>query len=148
MALLGPWLAALTLVEHALGDAEAYSKPDHSSEDVTVGSAKGTVTSDSKVSVTPSGSRLIVDVEVKTSGEVTGADGRLAYRINSVGHAHIEVQACPDAQGVAPAKMEFSGNEDFFGSADGGRAGASWQADRTADARIYADGEAEGWTTK
>lgn len=139
LSLIGPLVTAIMVVEKSLGTDKAYSNPDHSTSEVALGPNKGTITTDSSITVTPTGSRLVVDVELKTSGEVVDANGGLVFRVNGTGHARIEVQACPDAQGTAPAAMEFSASEDYFVGAEGGRVGQSWQADNTADVKIFAD---------
>ncbi len=143
MSYLGPWIASVMLVDSRLGAGSAYSKSSHDESAVQLGPSKGTVTTDSTVSVTPSGSRVVVDVATKTKGEVSDADGRLIFRIDGNGHAHIEVQACPDAGGVSNASMEFSASELYFVSGDGGRIGNSWQDDDKADVQIFANDQAE-----
>ena len=110
---------------------------------VELGQNAGNVTTDSKVTVTPSGSHLTVDVTTTTKGEVNDENGRLIFRIDGNGHAHIEVDACPDATGLVPATMEFSADELYFTAGGGGRSGSSWHQDDKATAQIVADDEAK-----
>ncbi len=143
MSYLGPWIGSVMLVESSLGTDSAYSKKSHEEAPVELRGNKGTVTTDSTVSITPSGSRLAVDVETKTKGEVSDANGRLIFRIDGSGHAHIDVQACPDAQGVATANLEFAVDELYFIAGSDGRTGTSWHGDDKADARIFANDAAD-----
>lgn len=142
MSLLGPAVASMMLVDTSLGGT-AYSQTTHDSEPVDTGTGKGSVTTDTTVAVTPAGDKLTVDVTTKTLGEANDAAGHLVFRINGTGHAHIEVQACPDAQGVVEATMEFQASEDYFVAAGGGRSGHSWNEDDKAHATIFANDEAD-----
>ena len=142
MSFLGPWITSLMLVESSLEKGTAYNKSTHDEEPVESGANKGTITTDSTVSVTPSGSQLTVDVVTKTKGELSDESGRLIFRIDGNGHAHIEVQACPDASGVATVRVEFSASELYFISGGGDRAGNSWQDDDKGDGQIFSNDEA------
>ena len=142
MALLGPWVASMIIVDAPSSWETVYSDSKHSEDEVVIGPNKGTVTTDTSTSIAPSGSRLVVDVTTKQVGEVSDAAGHLIFRINAVGHGHVDIQACPDAQGTAQASMEFSANESYFASSDAGRSGSSWQEDDKAEAKILADDEA------
>ena len=142
MSLMGPWAASMIIVDSPSSWDRAYSDSHHTDDEIVLGPNKGTLKTDTTINVTPSGSRLVVDVQLKQTGEVNDANGRLVFRINGTGHAHVDIQGCPDAQGIAQASMEFSSSEDYFVSSDAGRSGHSWQQDDTADARIFADDEA------
>ena len=142
MALLGPWITALMLVDQRLGQA-AYTDTSHKAESVALGANKGTVTTDTTVSATPSGSRLVVDVVIRTKGEASDADGRLIFRIDGNGHARIEIEACPDPGGVAPVNLEFSASELYFVSGGGNRIGLSWQDENKGDGQIFANDAAD-----
>jgi hypothetical protein len=142
MSYLGPWVSAMMLVDLSLGKDRAYTEKHHDESPVELGPNKGIVTTTSTVSVTPSGSRLVVEVDVKQTGEVNDANGHLVFRIDGTGHAHIDVQACPDAQGLATAHLEFSSDEEYFVAGEGGRVGNSWKEDDKADAQIFADEDA------
>jgi hypothetical protein len=142
MSLMGPWAASMIIVDSPSSWDRAYSDSRHSDGEIVLGANKGTIKTDTTTTVTPSGSRLVVDVQMKQVGEVNDANGRLVFRINGSGHAHVDIQGCPDPQGVARASMEFSSSEDYFVSSDAGRSGHSWQQDDTADASFFADDEA------
>jgi hypothetical protein len=142
MSLMGPWAASMIIVDSPSSWDRAYSDSHHTDDEIVLGPNKGTLKTDTTINVTPSGSRLVVDVQLKQTGEVNDANGRLVFRINGTGHAHVDIQGCPDGQGLAPASLEFSSSEDYFVSSDAGRSGHSWQQDDTADARIFADDEA------
>jgi hypothetical protein len=142
MSLMGPWAASMMIVDSSSSWEKAYSDTHHSEDELTAGPNKGTIKTDTTTTVTPSGSRLVVDVQMKQVGEMSDANGRLVFRINGTGHAHVDVQGCPDAQGIAKASMEFSSSEDYFVATDAGRSGHSWQQDDKADAQVFANDEA------
>ena len=69
MSYLGPWITSLMLVDKSLGKG-AFSESKTDTKAVELGQNTGNVTTDSKVTVTPSGSHLTVDVTTTTKGEV------------------------------------------------------------------------------
>jgi hypothetical protein len=111
MSLMGPWAASMIIVDSPSSWDRAYSDSHHTDGEIVLGANKGTIKTDTTTTVTPSGSRLVVDVQLKQVGEVNDANGRLVFRINGTGHAHVDIQGCPDTQGVAQASMEFSSSD-------------------------------------
>ena len=142
MSFLGPWITALALVDLQLGKA-AYTKTDHKEESVALGANKGTVTTDTTASATPSGSRLIVDVVTKTKGEASDENGRLIFRIDGNGHAHIEIEACPDAAVSPRSTWSSTASELYFISGDGVGSGLSWQDEDKGNGQIFANDAAD-----
>ena len=143
MSFLGPWVTSLAILDAGLAQGASSSTPKPTTSEIAIGPNKGTVTTQLSSKVVPTGSRLVIDVDYKTSGEVSDANGALVFRIQGTGHAHLDVQGCPDAQGVAPATLEFTGDELYFvGAGDAGSSGHSWRQEDVADARIFASDEA------
>jgi hypothetical protein len=142
MSLLGPFGAAMIIVDSYQGSGTAFEKSEHEASAVELGGSTGSVTTDTTVSVTTSGSRLIVDVQTRTKGEVTDQNGALVFRIDGTGHAHVEIDGCPGADGIAPATIELTANEEYFVADRAGRSGFSWSDDDKADARIVANDQA------
>ncbi len=142
VSLLGSWGAAMMIIDSRIGSLSPYSKSDHMDENVTLGPNAGTVTTDSTVTITVAGSKLSVDVELTTKGEINDAAGHLVFRINGTGHAHIEIDGCPDAQGTSPVSMAFTSSEDYFTGGGGASSGHSWHENDEAQAKVAADDEA------
>lgn len=134
-----PAVTAMMIVDSTSPSAAASQHADHQQTEISAGPNSGTITTDSTVSVTPAGGQLTVDVIAKTSGSISDASGKLLYRIESTAHAHIEMQACPDAQGIAAATISFGGEEYYFIASEQGSAGHSWKIDETAQVGAHAD---------
>jgi hypothetical protein len=139
----GTLIASLALLEKSIGSTSPYSKATTSSEEASIGADKGSIQTDVTVVVTPSGSKVTVDVEQKTSGSVTDASGKLLFKINAVSKAHIEADGCPDANGVAAAHVEISNTEEYFAGGDLGHAGHAWSGTDKGDIKIFANEQAE-----
>lgn len=139
----GTLASAVGLLEKSIGGSKAFSKSETKTDEVSMGANKGSIQTDATVAVTPSGSRIVIDVEAKTSGSVSDGTGKLLFRINGVSRAHIEADGCPDSGGVAAAHVDISNSEDYFLAADGGQIGRSWTGHDTGDIKVFVNDQAE-----
>ena len=143
LSLLGPWSSAVAMVRSAVEAIAPYERSTAATDEITVGASSGSVRTTATVKVTPSGSKVIIEIEAKTSGEVIGADGTLLFKIEGVGKARIEAECCPDAAGLAAATVTFSASENYFGGNAAGSAGQSFDNASEADIRVYSNEAAE-----
>ncbi len=139
----GTWVGAVALLDVSFGKGSPSNNTNHSTEEVAIGQNKGSVRTDTTVTVTPSGSRISINIEASTSGSVSHASGKLLFRINGKSHAHIDAQGCPDAGGLAPAHVDTTDQEDYFIGGEGGSVGHGWTNSDSGDIRIFVNDQAE-----
>jgi hypothetical protein len=116
---------------------------DPTTDEVTVGGNKGTITTTTTVSATVNGSKVSLDIKLKVEGEVRDAvTGAVLYKIANEATGHADGDACPDASGVAHATMAFGGHEDYF-DASGAKSGSGVSEGFSGELRIKADDNAK-----
>jgi hypothetical protein len=117
---------------------------DHPTTDtVTVGGNKGTITTSHTASAGFSGSRVSLLIQIKVSGEVRdAATGALLYKVASEATGNASGDVCPDASGVARAQFTFRGHEDFF-DATGAKTSTAVDEGFGGELRIKADDNAK-----
>ena len=142
-SLLGPWVSAVLMVESAVQATAPYDRATESTDEITIGSSSGSVRTKTSVKITPSGSKVIIEIDVQTSGEVIDAGGTLLFKVQGVGKARIEAESCPDAAGLAPATVAFSATETYLAGSAAGSAGQTFESSSEADIRVYANDAAE-----
>lgn len=138
-----PMVVAMQIAEAAL---EASSGTSHTTADTqTIGleTSTGTLTSNAMESAVFVGSQLTVDVKLTMKGEATDAStGVTRFRIVGEGSAHIEMNACPDASGIAAMKVRIQGREDYFIGASVGSVGFGLTRDLAGEGRLKVDDDA------
>ena len=88
-------------------------------ETVEVQGNTGTITTTMSVNATVSGSKLSVDITMKTKGQVVdGATGAVLYSIDSIISGHIDLDFCPDSGGHTVANVKLTSSE-IYGSGGG-----------------------------
>jgi len=93
-------------------------------DEVTVGGNKGTITTTMTATGTVNGSNVSIDVTMKVDGEVRdAATGAVLYKIANEYTGHADGDACPDASGIARGTMTFGGRETYF-DASGAKSGS------------------------
>lgn len=96
----------------------------NTTDEVTVAGNKGLILTTALATATVNESRVIVDLSVKTTGEVRDAvTGEILYRIATEATGHADGDTCPDASGTARAHLTFSYHEDYF-SGSGAKSGS------------------------
>lgn len=81
-------------------------------ETVEIDGNVGTITTTVTLNATVAGSRLSVDITIKTKGQVVDrSTGAVLYGIDSIASGHIDVEFCPDANGQAVANVKLTSSE-------------------------------------
>ena len=81
-------------------------------ETVEIDGNVGTITTTVALNATVAGSRLSVDITIKTKGQVVDkSTGAILYGIDSIASGHIDVEFCPDANGQAVANVKLTSSE-------------------------------------
>lgn len=92
-------------------------------ETIEIAGNIGTITTTLSLKATVTGSRLSVDITMKTKGQVVDrSTGALLYSIDSIASGHIDVDFCPDASGRSAANVKLTSSEIY---AQGGASGSS-----------------------
>lgn len=109
-------------------------------ETVEIDGNVGTITTTVALNATVAGSRLSVDITIKTKGQVVDkSTGAILFGIDSIASGHIDVEFCPDANGQAVANVKLTSSEIYTRS--GGTAkGVS--KDFSGTATIFVDDQA------
>lgn len=111
-----------SLDDLAKGQAENGTVEDKP-ETVEIAGNTGTITTNLTLRAVTSGSRLSVDITIKTRGQVVDkATGAILYGIDSIASGHVDVDFCPDAGGRAAANIKLTSSEIYTqggGSAKG-----------------------------
>lgn len=109
-------------------------------ETVEIDGNVGTITTTVALNATVVGSRLSVDITIKTKGQVVDkSTGAILFGIDSIASGHIDVEFCPDANGQAVANVKLTSSEIYTRS--GGTAkGVS--KDFSGAATIFVDDQA------
>jgi hypothetical protein len=116
---------------------------DPTKDEVTVAGNKGTITTTITVTATVNGSKIRLDMKMKTEGEVRDATtGAVLYKVSNEATGHAEGDVCPDSSGIANASMLFTGREDYFDST-GAKTGSSVSESFGGQLRIKADDNAK-----
>jgi hypothetical protein len=114
-----------------------------STDQVTIGNNKGTITTTMVATQTVNGSRVTIDLTLKVNGEVRdAATGAILYKIANEYSGHADGDACPDASGIARATMTFSGRETYFDSS-GAKSGSGVTESFGGELRVKADDNAK-----
>lgn len=142
-SLLGPWVSAVLMVESAVQATAPFERATETTDEITFGSSTGSVRTKSSVKITPSGSKVVIEIDVQTSGEVIDASGALLFKIEGVGKARIEAESCPDSTGLAPATVAFSATETYLAGSAAGSFGQTFESASEADIRVYSNDAAE-----
>ncbi len=143
MSLLGPWVSAVLMVESAVEATAPYEQATETTDQIAIGPSTGSVRTKTSVKITPSGSKVTIEIDVKTSGEVIDANGTLLFKIEGVGKARIEADSCPDSAGLAPATVEFSATETYLTGGAAGSVGQSFDSTSAAAIRVFSNDAAE-----
>jgi hypothetical protein len=105
---------------------------------VTIAGNKGVITTLVTVSATKTASRVSILIRTKVTGEVrSAATGAILFKIDSEATGVATGDACPEASGIARAKITFRGHEEYF-DASGGKTGSSTE-DYGSDIQFKAD---------
>lgn len=81
-------------------------------ETVEIDGNVGTITTTVTLNATVTGSRLSVDITIKTTGQVVDkSTGAILYGIDSIASGHVDVEFCPDANGQAVANVKLTSSE-------------------------------------
>ena len=95
-------------------------------ETVEIAGNTGTITTTTTIKSIVSGSRLSVDITMKTKGEVVDrTTGALLYAIDSIVTGHIDVDFCPDDGGTSAANVKLTSNEIYSQGGAGGGSSAN-----------------------
>jgi hypothetical protein len=88
-------------------------------ETVEVEGNTGTITTTMTVNAVASGSKLSVDLTMKSKGQVVDrATGAVLYSIDSIVSGHIDLDFCPDSSGRTTANVKLNSSE-VYGSGGG-----------------------------
>jgi hypothetical protein len=113
---------------------------DSDPETLEIAGNTGTITTTLTVNATRSGSRLSVDLTMKTKGQVVdAATGAILYGIDSIVTGHIDIDFCPDASGRAAANVKLTSSEIY--TSGGGTRGVSREFSGTAGIIVGEDAE-------
>jgi hypothetical protein len=112
-------------------------------DEVDIDGKKGLITSSIFASGSVNGSKVSVEITMKVTGEVRDtATGAIVYKVSAEAKGHADGDACPDASGIAPAHLAFSGTEDYF-TETGTKSGTRVIEGLGGDLRIKADDNAK-----
>jgi hypothetical protein len=147
-ASFGTYAMTVVVFEFLVSDLNDKGLPASKTEDlaptvdtVTIGGNKGKITTQITASAGVTASKVSLLLRMKITGEVRdAATGALLYKIDSETTGTATGDACPDASGIARAKMTFRGHEDYFNA---GGATSSSTEDYGGDIQIKADDNAK-----
>ena len=117
------WAVLITSLDgFAKGQGENGTVQDKP-ETIEIAGNTGTITTSITLKAVTSGSKLSVDITMKTKGQVVDkATGAILYGIDSIASGHADLDFCPDAGGKAAANVELTSSEIYTkggGSAKG-----------------------------
>jgi hypothetical protein len=116
----------------------AFGDPP-TTDTVTIDGNKGVITTTTTSAITwGGGGKVSFDLSVKVDGEVFSPSGVFLYRIRMETTGHADGDVCPDASGIARAKLSFGGREDYY-QANGTKTGKGVIEGFSGDLRIKAD---------
>jgi hypothetical protein len=84
-------------------------------ETVEISGNTGTINTTMTVHSVTSGSKLLVDLVIKTKGQVVDKKtGVVLFGVDSTAGGHVEIDFCPDASGHTTATIKLTSNETFI----------------------------------
>lgn len=134
------WALLITsLDDFARAGAQSGTVEDEP-ETIEVAGNTGTIKTTLTLKVVTSGSRLSVDVTMKSKGKVVDKQtGAILYAIDSIASGHVVIDFCPDAGGQAAASIKLTSSE-IYTQGGGGSKGVSKEF--SGNAAITVDDEA------
>lgn len=88
------------------------------------------------------GGRISADVEIKSTDVISDTSGTELARLEGIGRGHIDVNACPDADGTADGEYSLAWEEEM---SQPGQTGAGSSSSTTAPFTLW-DGDDAHWT--